>query len=217
MFENQLVNTQNTFLSKVFMTLALTMIPTLLGLFVGSQMTATIISMGVWFPIIALVVLIGIIFAIRKYKDTPIGFGLLFVFTFIMGITISLSILSYLATPEGINIVMKAFIITILLFFVMSVIGYKTQKDLSSMGMYLFVALIALIIAGLVNLFVQSTLMSFVLSSFGAVIFSLFIMYDINQIVKGHVTSVTQATIALYLDFINLFLSILNILGLSRD
>lgn len=214
---DQMILSKNTFLSKVFMTLALTMVPTLLGLFVGSLMVPTLISMGMLFPILTIVVLIAIIFSLRKYGDSPTGFALLFLFTFVMGFSISLVILSYLATPDGILLVGKAFAITILLFFVMGMIGAKTNKDLSSMGAFLFAALIALIIAMIVNWFVQSTMMSFILSSIGAVIFSLFIMYDINRIVKGRVDSVVQATVQLYIDFINLFLNILNILGLSRN
>lgn len=217
MLNNQLVSTQNTFLSKVFLTLALTMIPTIIGLFVGGQMAVTIASMGVMFPLLSLVVMIGLIIAIGKLRDTPLGFALLFLFTFFMGITMSLSIMHYLSTPDGVNILINAFMTTVLLFFVMGMIGAKTNKDLSSLGMYLFVALIALIIASLINLFLQSTMMSFILSASGAIIFSLYIMYDINQIIKGNINSVTHATISLYLDFVNLFLSLLNLFGLSKN
>lgn len=217
MYNIKEAQSQNSFLGKVFMTLALTMIPTVLGLFAGMNMIGVLASMGVMFPIVSLIVLIGLIFAVSKFRDSTMGFALLFLFTFVMGITISLNILAYLASPEGVMIVTKAFVTTIILFFIMGMIGAKTKRDLSSLGTILFVALIALIIASIVNLFLHSTMMSFILSAVGAVIFSLFIMYDINKIVKGQVTSVTQATMALYIDFVNLFLNLLSLFGLSKN
>ena len=207
----------NAFMSKVMMMLALTMLPTIAGLFVGIKMIATIAAMGVWFPILFFVVLMGFVFLLSSMKDSPLGFLLLFVFTFFMGFVMSSSIAYYLASPGGVELIIKAFAITIIIFFAMGFIGMTTKKDLSGMGSILFVILIGLIIAAIVNIFIGSTILSFITSAISAIVFSLFIMYDINRICNGFETSVIRATLNLYLDFINLFMSLLNILGLSKD
>ena len=207
----------NAFMSKVMMMLALTMLPTIAGLFVGIKMIATIAAMGVWFPILFFVVLMGFVFLLSSMKDSPLGFLLLFVFTFFMGFVMSSSIAYYLASPGGVELIIKAFAITIIIFFAMGFIGMTTKKDLSGMGSVLFVILIGLIIAAIVNIFIGSTILSFITSAISAIVFSLFIMYDINRICNGFETSVIRATLNLYLDFINLFMSLLNILGLSKD
>lgn len=206
-----------SFMSKVMLMLALTMIPTIGGLFLGINMIGTIAAMGIWFPILFFVVLMGFIFVLSSLKDSPLGFLLLFVFTFMMGVAISGSIYYYLSSPGGVELIIKAFSITILIFFVMGFIGITTKKDLRGMGSVLFIVLIGLIVASLVNIFVASTMMSFIVSAIASVVFSLFIMYDINRICNGYETSVIRATLNLYLDFINLFMNILNLLGLSKN
>lgn len=209
--------TNNSLMSKVMLMLALTMIPTIGGLFVGVNMIGTIAAMGFWFPILFFVVLMGFIFVLSSLKDSPLGFLLLFVFTFVMGIAMSGSIAYYLATPGGVEVIVKAFSTTILLFFIMGFIGLTTKKDLHGLGSILFIVLIGIIVAALVNIFVGSTMLSFIISAIGAIVFSLFIMYDINRICNGYETSVIRATLSLYLDFINLFMSLLNLFGLSKN
>lgn len=208
---------QNPILPKVMLALAITMIPTVAGIMTGINFIGVIASMGWLFPILAFIGIIIFATVLSGMKDSPVAYLALMVFTFFMGIIMSGGIYHYLSSPEGINIIIKAFSTTIILFLVMGFIGANTKKDLSSMGRTLMIVLIGVIVAAIVNIFLASTLMSFIISAVSAVIFSLFIMYDINRVCNGGVTSVVQATVALYLDFVNLFMSLLNIFGLSKN
>lgn len=206
----------NAFLSKVMFTLAGTMIPTIIGIFLGLHIAPTIIHMGAIFSILSLVVCIGLMFGVFAAKDSPLGFFLLFLFTFVMGISISLNLISYFASAAGILIVAKAFISSVVIFTVMGIIGATTKRDLSGMGTILMVVLIGLIITSIVNIFLHSTMMNMVISAIASIVFSLFAMYDMQKIVRGNINSVTSATISLYLDFVNLFLNILDLFGEKR-
>lgn len=205
---------RNSFMSKVMLSLAITMIPTLGGLYLGLHQLSSLVSHG-WFSIMSFFVLLGLVFAVSSLKDSPLGFGLLYFLTFIIGISLSSNIQYHLHSPEGVSLVIKALAITIILFLAMGIIGLNVKKDLTQLNTILMVILLGMIVAGLVNIFLGSTMLLFIISTVGAIVFSLFIIVDVNNIKNGTETSVVRATLSLYLDLINLFISLLNILGLS--
>ena len=92
-----------------------------------------------------------------------------------------------------------------------------TKRDFSSMGKFLFIALIIMIVAGISNIFIQSSMMQLAIASVGALLFSAFILYDTQNIIKGQYDSPIEAALALYLDFFNLFISLLQILGIMNS
>lgn len=146
--------------------------------------------------------------------------GLFFLYSVLNGITLAVILLIYTATS-----VAATFFITAGMFGAMAVYGLVTKKDLSSMGSFMIMGLIGMILASLVNIFMQSSMMSWVISGIGVIIFTGLTAYDVQKITKiggsGIMNSGEAAirkgaimgALALYLDFINLFLSLLHFLG----
>ncbi|HMC96493.1 MAG TPA: Bax inhibitor-1/YccA family protein, partial [Flavobacteriales bacterium] len=117
----------------------------------------------------------------------------------------------------------SVFFITSAVFGVMAVAGYTTKIDLTKLGSILFIGLIGIVIAGLVNMFMQSDTMSYVISMIGVVVFTGLTAYDVQklkrmgeQVATGTETAQKMAlmgALSLYLDFINLFLMLLRLFG----
>ncbi len=157
-------------------------------------------------------------FVIPRVKHTPgVNLAVLFVFTFITGLTIAPLLYSIFAMPDGAAIVGQAFLMTSIAFGAISMFAMTTKRDFSSMGKFLFIALIIMIVAGISNIFIQSSMMQLMIASAGALIFSAFILYDTQNIIKGNYDSPVEAALSLYLDFFNLFISLLQILGIARN
>ena len=196
-------------------------------LFAGSVLFATIgayIGLGfisyMTMPIfIGLVVLeFALLFGLMLLKSKPvINLMLLFCFTFVTGVTLVPLLAGVLRLPGGASIVAQALLMTTIIFGVMSYFALKTTKDLANMGKMLFVALIVIVIASLVNIFLGSSLLQVCIASIGAVIFSLYIAYDTQNIIRGRYDSPIMAAIGLYLDVLNLFVSLLQLLSLNRE
>ncbi|MEQ9764652.1 Bax inhibitor-1/YccA family protein [Streptococcus jiangjianxini] len=149
-------------------------------------------------------------------KNTPAALPLFLTYSALNGFTLSFIVAQYTQTT-----VVQAFVSSALVFFVMAAIGATIKKDLSGMAKALVAALIGIIIASLVNLFIGSGTMSFLISVVSVLIFSGLIAYD-NQMIKrvyqqtgGNVQNgwAISMALSLYLDFINLFLNLLRILG----
>ncbi len=148
--------------------------------------------------------------------------ALFILYSALNGITLSWVLLLYTATS-----VATTFVVTAGMFGSMAVYGYVTKKDLSSWGSFLIMGLVGIILASLVNIFVQSSMMSWVISGIGVVVFTGLAAYDVQQIsrmgetvMSGSEGAVKKMAIlgalTLYLDFINLFLMLLRFLG-NRD
>lgn len=171
-----------------------------------------------WVVIFAPLVAIFIITpAIAADPPAPVAVGLLHVFAALMGLSFASIFVVY-----SLGSIFTAFMGAAVLFGVMSVYGYFTKKDLSGIGQLLFVALIAIIIASVINLFIGSTVFQMVISAIAIVIFLGFTAYDTQQIREavsvdsGDTTSVeVLGALNLYLDFINLFINLLQIIGVS--
>ena len=139
------------------------------------------------------------------------------------GATLSSLLLYYTAAS-----VTSAFLVAGLMFGAMAVYGTVTKKDLSSMGSFMFMGLVGMIIAGLVNFFLKSPMMDFVISGIGVIVFTGLTAYDVQKIqalgsagIMNDSAGVVRkgaimGALALYLDFINLFLSLLRLMGDRR-
>ena len=159
-----------------------------------------------------------IFFVIPRVKHTPgVNLAVLFVFTFITGLTIAPLLAAIFAMPSGAAIVGQAFLMTAVAFGGISMFAMTTKRDFSSMGKFLFIALIIMIVAGISNIFIQSSMMQLIIASGGALLFSAFILYDTQNIIKGGYDSPVEAALSLYLDFFNLFVSLLQILGIMNS
>ena len=151
------------------------------------------------------------------------GTMLFLLYSFLNGVTLSVLLLAYTGAS-----VANAFAAAAGTFLAMSVYGSTTKRDLSSLGSFLFMGLIGLIIASLVNLFLASSAMDFVISAIGVLIFTLYTAYDTQKLrAFGQDAPLDDAAalqkgailgaLTLYLDFINLFLYLLRFLGVNRD
>ena len=141
--------------------------------------------------------------------------------TALMGVSLSLLLFRYTGAS-----VARTFFITAAAFGALSLYGYTTKRDLSAWGKFLFMGLIGLIIAGLVNMFWPSGTMSFIISAVGVLIFSALIAYDTQRIKEQYAdawgTDVAEkvaifGALSLYLDFVNLFQFLMSFLGQERE
>jgi modulator of FtsH protease len=204
--------TQNRVLRNTYMLLALTMVPTLLGSWLGVTFqlgfmkTNPIISVVVFFA-----VAFGFFFAIEKFKNSALGVGLLLGFTFFMGLWLSQLLQVALSFKNGATVIMAAGM-TGVIFFALATLATTIKKDLSFMGKFLFIGAVVVILAMLANMFFQIPALHLALSALCVVIFSAYILYDVNRIVMGGETNYVSATLALYLDIYNVFVSLLNLL-----
>ena len=214
------VEQRNRVLRNTYWLLALSMVPTVLGAWIG---VATGITRAMGPGMTAIVFLagaFGFIFAIEKLKNSAAGVPVLLGFTFFMGLMLSRLIGVVLGMANGAGLIMMAFSGTGLIFLGMATLSTVIKRDLSSLGKFLFVGVIMLLIAGIANIFLQSSALMITLSVLAIGIFSAFIIYDLKRVRDGEETNYISATLAIYLDLYNIFQSLLAILGIaggSRD
>ncbi len=201
-------------LRNTYWLLALSLVPTVLGAWVGVT-TGILGKMG---PGIAAVVFLagafGFMFAIEKTKESGSGVAVLLGFTFFMGLMLSRLVAAVLGFKNGPSLVMTAFGGTAIIFFGMASLASVIKRDLSNMGKFLFVGALLLLVAGLVNIFLQSSALFLTLAVAAIGIFSAFMVYDLKRVIDGGETNYISATLAIYLDIYNVFQSLLALLGI---
>jgi len=205
---------RNKVLRNTYWLLALSLLPTVLGAWLG---VATGITRGLTGGIGLIVFMagaFGFMFAIEKTKNSAAGVPVLLAFTFFMGLMLSRLIAMVLGFKNGPSLVMTAFGGTAGVFFVMATLASVIKRDLSGMGKWLFVGALAILIGGVINVFVGSTTGMLVISVMAIGIFSAYMLYDLKQILDGGETNYISATLALYLDAFNVFQSLLALLGI---
>jgi uncharacterized protein len=147
---------------------------------------------------------------------------LFIIYSITTGLTLSVIVLSYTLTSIAV-----VFVITAGIFGAMSLYGFVTKRDLSGIGMVLFMLLIGIVLAGIVNFFLNSSLVSFITSVIGVIVFTGLTAYDVQRIKRiGESPDFSgedlnklaiRGALALYLDYINLFLELLSLFGKRRD
>jgi modulator of FtsH protease len=205
--------TRNKVLRNTFWLLALSMIPTVLGAYIGVSMQLPMLSGGFGF-IAFLLIAFGFMFAIEKTKESAAGVFVLLGFTFFMGLMLTPLLRHTLGYGNGGQLIMTAFGGTAVVFAVMASIATTTKRDFSGMGSWLFAGVIVLLLAGVANIFLQMSVISIVMSVLAIGIFSAFILYDVQRIVNGGETNYISATLSIYLDVYNIFTSLLRLLGI---
>jgi modulator of FtsH protease len=205
-------------LRNTYWLLALSMIPTVLGAFVGVSMQIPMPA-GMMGFVVFMAVAFGFIFAIEKTKDSAAGVGFLLGFTFFMGLMLTPLLRHTLGYSNGGSLIMTAFGGTACIFAVMASVATVSKRDFSMMGKWLFAGVIVLILASIANIFLGMSALSITISVMAIGIFSAFILYDVQRIVNGGETNYVTATLSIYLDVYNIFTSLLSLLGLggSRD
>jgi modulator of FtsH protease len=205
---------RNRVLRNTYWLLALSMVPTVLGAWLGVVTGLSRAMSGGVGLVVFLVGAFGFIYAIQKTKDTSKGVPVLLAFTFFMGIMLSRMIAMVLGFKNGAELIMTAFGGTAGVFFLMASLSTVIKRDLSSMGKWLFVGAMVLMVGSIINVFVGSSAGMMAISMLAIGIFSAYMLYDIKQIIDGGETNYISATLALYMDIMNVFQSLLALLGI---
>ena len=220
--EQSEITALNRFFAKIYgyvaLGVGLSALVAYLSLTVLWELTYNILMAGSWIIWVIMLIEIGLVMVASgaAAKNSPTALPLFLAYSALNGFTIGIMLLFY--TGET---VLLAFVTAVGMFAVMAIIGATTKKNLSAMGQALLAALVGVVIASVVNMFLQSSGMSFIISLISVVIFAGLIAYD-NQRIRyvfeetgGNVQEGWAISLALqlYLDFVNLFLNLLRVLG----
>ena len=212
---------QNRVLRNTYLLLALSMVPTVLGALLGVQMKFTLFAGS---PMMSFIAFMAIAFAflwgIERTKESGIGVALLLGFTFFMGLMLSRILLVALGFSNGGALIATAAGGTGAIFFTLAGVATVTRKDFSFLGKFLMIGMVVVLLAAVANIFFQIPALSLTISAVAVLVFSAYILYDISRIVNGGEQNYISATLRVYLDVYNVFVSLLNLLmafGGSRD
>jgi modulator of FtsH protease len=205
---------RNRVVRNTYWLLAISMLPTVLGAWIGVTTGISYAISGVMGMILMLAGVFGFIYAIERTKESATGVYVLLGFTFFMGLMLSRMIAMVLGFKNGAELVMTAFAGTAGVFFVMASLATVIKRDLSGMAKWLMVGVVVLMVGSIINMFVGSSAGMMVISMLSIAIFSAFMLYDLKQVMDGGETNYISATLTLYLDIINVFQSLLALLGI---
>jgi len=201
-------------LRNTYWLLALSMLPTVAGALLGMQLNFISLfkAAPIMTPLLMFGAMIGSLFVVTRLRDSAWGVLALFGFTFIAGLMLTPILTVAAGFRNGGQLVALSGGLTAAVFFALASYATVTKRDFGFLGKFLFVGLIVLIVASLANIFFQVPALSLTISAVGVLIFSMYILYDVSNIVRGGETNYVMATLSLFLDIYNLFLSLLNIL-----
>ena len=205
---------RNRVMRNTYWLLALSLLPTVLGAWLGVATGITRSLSGGIGLIVFLGGAFGFMYAIEKTKNSAAGVPVLLGFTFFMGLMLSRMIAMVLGFKNGPSLVMTAFGGTAGIFFVMASLSTIIKRDISGMSKWLFWGAMVLMVGGIINIFVGSTAGMAVISTLAIAIFSAYLLYDLKQVIDGGETNYISATLAIYLDLFNIFQSLLALLGI---
>ncbi|MDD2720164.1 MAG: Bax inhibitor-1/YccA family protein [Gallionella sp.] len=204
---------QNKVLRNTYMMLAMTMIPTVIGAFIGSSISfAFMAEHPIMGALLMFGAMMGLMFAVTALRNSVWGIVALLGFTFVAGVFLGPILQVALHLKNGAQLVGLAAGGTGVIFFSLATYATVSKKDFSFMGRFLFIGLILMVVASLANIFFAIPALALALSAIAVLIFSAYILFDISQIVNGGETNYLMATLALYLDIYNIFINLLNLL-----
>ncbi len=210
----------NKVLRNTFALLALTLLPTVGGVFLGLEMgLPAMMAESPWLSLGGFLLVAGILlFGIYTTATSAISIPITLLFTAVMGANLSGLISLALGTANGANIIALAALGTAGIMFGCSAYAMTTKRDFSGMHGFLFGALIGIVVLGLSNMFFQAGWLVLMLAFAALILFSVFMIYDVQRIVSGGESNYVLATVSIYLNMINIFSSLLQILlSLSDD
>ena len=206
---------RNRVLRNTYWLLALSMVPTVLGAWIGVQSgLARAMSPGIGL-VVFLAGAFGFMFAIEKFKNSAAGVPILLGFTFFMGLMLSRLVGAVLGLSNGAGLIMTAFAGTGAIFLGMATLSTVIKRDLSGLAKFLFIGAIMVMVAGIANVFLQSSALMITLSLLVVDIFSAFILVDLKRVRDGEETNYITATLGVYLSLYNVFQGLLALLGIG--
>jgi modulator of FtsH protease len=202
-------------LRNTYALLALSMVPTVLGAWIGVVSGFSFFSGSPLIGFVAfLAIAFGFFFAIEKFKNSSLGVVLLLAFTFFMGLMLSRLIGQVLGYANGASLIMTAFGGTAAIFGAMATVATVSKRDFTGMGRFLFVGMLVILVAALANVFLQMPALMLTISVLAIAIFSAFILVDLQRVVQGGETNYVTATLSVYLSVYNVFSNLLALLGI---
>ena len=201
------------FIKQTYQLFAASMLAGAAGSYVGVGATA-FVSQFYWF--IAIPWLLFGFFGLNMLKDKPgINMIALFAFTFTGGFLIGPLLSTILHMANGASLVANAFITTAVIFGALSVYAMRSERDFSSWGKPLMIAFVIVIVASLINVFfLKNPILFVVIEGIFLIIISAMVLYDTQNIIRGNYSSPIEGAIALYLDFLNMFITLLQMFGI---
>jgi len=212
--ERTLATEPSRVLRNTYWLLALSMLPTIAGAWAGMQMNfaGLFAAAPIATPLLMFGLMIAALFGVTALRNSAWGVPALFGFTFIAGLMLAPILTVAAGFRNGGQLVALAGGMTAAIFFAMAGIATVTKRDFSFLGKFLFVGLIVLIVASLANLFFQVPAVSLTISAVAVLLFSMYLLHDVSNIVRGGETNYITATLNLFLDVYNIFISLLNLL-----
>ncbi|HEX4986505.1 MAG TPA: Bax inhibitor-1/YccA family protein [Burkholderiales bacterium] len=208
----QLTLAQNKVLRNTYLLLALTMVPTVIGAFIGLATSAVVVQHPVISSLLMIGGVIGLQFAISANRNSGLGIVLLLGMTFLLGWWLGPMLNYALKLQNGPQLIGVAAVGTGGILLAMSLIATTTKKDFSFMGKFLFVGMIVLLLAMLANMFLQIPALALTISALVVVVFSLFLLHDVSRIVTGGETNYIMAATGVYISLYNVFVNLLQLL-----
>jgi FtsH-binding integral membrane protein len=199
-------------LRNTYLLLALTMVPTVIGAYIGMHTAGILMASPVMTMILMLAGVIGLQFAIARFRNSVIGVALLLLMTGLLGWLIGPMLNVALSMSNGMQLVGYAAVGTGGIFFAMGAVAATTKRDFSFMGKFLFVGMLALLAAMIANMFLQIPALALTISTLVIVVFSLFLLYDLQRIIRGGETNYIMAATGVYMSLFNIFANLLHIL-----
>jgi modulator of FtsH protease len=201
-----------SFMKKTYQLLAASMLAAAAGAYVTMPYAETIMQYK-WFIFGA--ELLVLFFGLSMSRGKPgLNLAMLFIFTFLTGVSLVPLLASLIGAGNG-AVIGNAFLMTSVLFGALSLFAINSKTDFSSWGKPLFITLIVVIIASLVNYFLlQSPMMHIIITAGILLLFSFFTIYDTQNIANGAYDSPVDAAVSLYIDFLNMFTALLQLLGI---
>ncbi|MBL0125547.1 MAG: Bax inhibitor-1 family protein [Betaproteobacteria bacterium] len=211
-----LAASQNRVLRNTYMLLALSLVPTVAGAWLGVQMKFSLFAGSPFLGfMLFMAIAFGFFYAIEKTKNSAWGVAILLGFTFFMGLMLSRLIERTLGFSNGGALIATAFGGTSAIFFGMATLAGTIKRDLSNMGKFLMMGVLLLIVAAVANIFLQIPALMLTIMVLAVGIFSALLLYDVNRIITGGETNYISATLAIYLDIYNIFTNLLALLGIG--
>ena len=199
-------------LRNTYLLLALTMVPTVIGAWVGIQFAPVMMASPIITFVVMLAAVIGLQFGIAANRNSGVGVALLLLMTGVLGVFLGPLLNVALSLRNGVQLVGYAAVGTGVIFFAMGAVAHTLKRDLAFMGKFLFVGMIALLIAIVANMFLQIPALALTISTLVIVVFSLYLVYDLQRIIRGGETNYVMATTGVYLSLFNIFANLLNLL-----
>ena len=199
-------------LRNTYLLLALTMVPTVIGAYIGLATSGIIVASPIISTLVMLAAVIGLQFGIAANRNSGIGVALLLLMTGLLGWWLGPILNVALTLSNGMALVGYAAVGTGAIFLTMGAIASTTKRDFSFMGKFLFVGMIALLVAMLANMWLQIPALALTISTLVIVVFSLFLLYDLQRIIRGGETNYIMAATGVYLSLFNIFANLLHLL-----